>query len=40
MDGGSRTHDPKTHVLPTTPFVKVLVGCFRSPFDHLRKVNQ
>ena len=36
MDGGDRTHDPKTHVLPSTPFVKVLGGT--SPFDHLQKV--
>ena len=26
-------------VLPTTPFVKVVVGYF-SPFDHMQKVNQ
>ena len=24
--GGVRTHDPKTHGLSTTPFVKELVG--------------
>ena len=39
VDGGDRTHDPKTHGLSTTPFVKVLVGYF-SPFDLLQKVNQ
>ena len=26
VDGGIRTHDPKTHDLSTTPFVKELVG--------------
>ena len=26
VDGGDRTHDPKTHGLSTTPFVKELVG--------------
>ena len=26
VDGGDRTHDPKTHGLSTTPFVKDLVG--------------
>ena len=26
VDGGDRTHDPKTHGVSTTPFVKVLVG--------------
>ena len=26
VDGEIRTHDPKTHGLSTTPFVKVLVG--------------
>ena len=26
VDGGNRTHDPKTHGLSTTPFVKILVG--------------
>ena len=26
VDGGDRTHDPKTHGLSTTPFVKVLAG--------------
>ena len=40
VDGGSRTHDPETHVLPTTPFVEILVGHYRSQFDHLHKVNQ
>ena len=24
VDGGTRTHDPKTHSLSTTPFVKEL----------------
>ena len=38
VDGGIQTHDPKTHGLSTTPFVKKLDGI--SPFDHLQKVNQ
>ena len=38
VDGGIRTHDPKTHDLSTTPFVEELEGI--SPFDHLQKVNQ
>ena len=32
VDGGIQTHDPKTHGLSTTPFVKKLEGI--SPFDH------
>ena len=27
VDGGDRTHHPKTHGLSTTLFAKVLVGC-------------
>ena len=38
VDGGIWTHDPKSHGMSTTPFVKVLVSI--SPFDHLQKVNQ
>ena len=26
VDGGDRTHDPKTHGLSTTPFVKIIRG--------------
>ena len=26
VDGGDRTHDPKTHNLSTTPFVKLISG--------------
>ena len=37
VDGGIRTHDPKTHVLSTTPFVKVLGGGI-SPFGHFQKL--
>ena len=38
VDGGIRTHDPKTHGLSTMPFVKEMWGI--SPFDHLQKVIQ
>ena len=31
VDGGVRTHDPKTHSLPTTSFVEELEGI--RPFD-------
>ena len=30
VDGGIRTHEPKSHGLSTMPFVKVLVGHFKS----------
>lgn len=29
-----RTPDPKTHVLPTPPFVKVIAGSVTNPFDY------
>ena len=38
VDGGIQAHDPKTHGLSTTPFIKEPEGI--SPFDHLQKVNQ
>ena len=39
VDVGFEPTTQKTHVLPTTPFVKVISGGI-SPFDHLQKVNQ
>ena len=34
------TIEEKNMVLPTTPFVEVLLVGYFSPFDHLQKVNQ
>ena len=38
VDMGFEPTTQITHGLPTTPFVKVLLGI--NPFDHLQKVNQ
>ena len=38
VDGGLRTHDPKTYGPADDAIFKELEGI--SPFDHLQKVNQ